>query len=152
MTIRLTTDAGERFFRSRFVFVCNNPEELDYFHLRGRDCIEAGKLAVYVPKPISPVGLMRLGLRMLKRQVRETQDFESVSARELLLEITPSPVPVCFDGEVKMIDAPLHYKIRPGDLRVRVPCARTSDRISDAECNTIMPGSERSRCDDDTRG
>ena len=126
MTIHLRTETGEHLFRSRFLFVCNNPEELDYFHLRGRDCIAAGKLAVYVPKPISPAGIMRLGFQMLKRQLRESQDFETVCARELFLEITPSTVPVCLDGEVKMIEAPLRYKIRPEPLRVRVPAADKS--------------------------
>ena len=53
MTIRLTKDTENRLFRTRFVFACNNPEELDYFHLRGRECIEAGNLALYLPKPLS---------------------------------------------------------------------------------------------------
>ncbi|MEO5718806.1 MAG: diacylglycerol kinase family protein, partial [Chthoniobacterales bacterium] len=59
MTIRLTTADGEQVFRSRFVFVCNNPEELDYFHLRGRDCIDAHNLAIYLPRPLRPVGILR---------------------------------------------------------------------------------------------
>lgn len=121
MTIRLTTETGEHLFRSRFVFVCNNPEEVDYFNLRGRDCIEAGKFAVYVPKPLSPAGIMRLGFRMLTRQTQESEDFEALYARQLLFEIQPSSVPVCFDGEMEMIEAPLRYRLRLGALRVRVP-------------------------------
>ena len=121
MTIRLTTETGEHLFRTRFVFVCNNPEELDYFHLRGRECIDADKFAVYVPKPLSPAGILRLGFRVLARQAQETQDFEWLCARELLLEIEPSTVPVSLDGDVKMIRAPLHYRLRLGALRVRVP-------------------------------
>lgn len=42
-----------------------------------------------------------------------SQDFETVCARELLLEITPSIVPVCLDSEVEMIEVPLRYTIRP---------------------------------------
>lgn len=121
MTIRLTTDDGEQVFRSRFVFVCNNPEELDYFHLRGRECIDAHNLAIYLPRPLSPAGILRLGFRMLRRKVEETHDFEMVCAREARLEIEPSCVPVSLDGEVEMMPAPLQYRLRVGALRVRVP-------------------------------
>ncbi|MEP6810779.1 MAG: diacylglycerol kinase family protein, partial [Chthoniobacterales bacterium] len=121
MTIRLTTNDGEQVFRSRFVFVCNNPEELDYFHLRGRECIDAHNLAIYLPKPLSPAGILRLGFRMLRRKAGETHDFEMICVREAHLEIEPSLVPVSLDGEVEMMSAPLHYRLRLGALRVRVP-------------------------------
>ena len=121
MTIRLTSENGEHRFRSRLAFICNNPEELDYFHLRGREWIEANNLVVFVPKPLTPAGILGLGLRMLRREAQVTRDFDVLFARELRLEIEPSNVPVCLDGEVEMITAPLHYKLRLGALRVRVP-------------------------------
>ncbi len=136
MTIRLTTNNGEQVFRSRFVFVCNNPEELDYFHLRGRECIDAHNLAIYLPKPLSPAGILRLGFRMLRRQARETQDFDMVCAREARLEIEPSSVPVSLDGEVEIMEAPLRYRLRIGALRVRVP--GTQDVTSwESGCQTL---------------
>ncbi|MEO6870742.1 MAG: diacylglycerol kinase family protein [Chthoniobacterales bacterium] len=121
MTIRLTTSDGEQLFRSRFIFVCNNPEELDYFHLRGRRCIDADNLAIYLPRPLRPAGILRLGLRMLRRKTVAGHDFEMVCAREARLEIEPSSVPVSLDGEVEMMPAPLKYRLRLGALRVRVP-------------------------------
>lgn len=121
MTIRLTSESGERRFRSRFIFVCNNPEELDYFRLRGRECIEGGNLAVYVPRPLQPGEILRLGYRLLTRVAEETEDFDVICARELRLEIEPACVPVSLDGEVKMMDVPLHYRLRIGALHVRVP-------------------------------
>ncbi len=121
MTIRLTTKNGEKLFRSRFVFVCNNPEELDYFHLHGRECIDAHNLAIYLPKPLSPAGILRLGFRMLRKKAEETHDFEMICVHEAHLEIEPSFVPVSLDGEVGMMRAPLCYRLRVGALRVRVP-------------------------------
>jgi diacylglycerol kinase family enzyme len=128
MTIRLTTGNEERFFRSRFVFVCNNPEELDYFRLRGRGCIDADNLAIYLPRPISPGGILRLGFRMLRRRVEKTRDFEMVCVREARLEIEPPSVPVSLDGEVEMMPTPLCYRLRLGALRVRVPKSANSLR------------------------
>jgi diacylglycerol kinase family enzyme len=121
MTVRLTNDAGERRFRSRFVFVCNNPEELDYFNLRGREWVEANKFAVYLPKPLRSFGIVRLGFRMLTRQARENRDFDALCGRELLLEIEPAMVPVSLDGEVEMMRTPLRYQLRRNALKVRVP-------------------------------
>ena len=71
MTIRLTIDTENRLFRTRFVFACNNPEELDYFRLHGRQCIEAGNLALYLAKPLSKWGTLRLGLRLLAGKTDE---------------------------------------------------------------------------------
>jgi diacylglycerol kinase family enzyme len=124
MTIRLTTASEERLFRSRFVFVCNNPEELDYFRLRGRECIEMDNLAIYLPKPLSPTGILRLGFRMLRREAQQTQDFDMLCAREARLEIDPGRVPVSLDGEVEMMRTPLLYRLRAGALRVRVPATQ----------------------------
>jgi len=121
MTIRLTIGNKEQLFRSRFVFVCNNPEELDYFHLRGRECIGLDNLAIYLPRPLSPTGILRLGFRMLQRRAEETQDFDILCAREARLEIEPSRVPVSLDGEVEMMPTPLLYRLRLSALRVRVP-------------------------------
>ena len=134
MKIRLTTVNQERLFRSRFVFVCNNPEELDYFRLRGRECIGADNFAIFLPKPASPAGILRLGLRMLRREAAETRDFDMVCARELRLEIEPARVPVSLDGEVVMMPTPLLYRLHVGALRVRVPlaqCARGPHSIGE---------------------
>ena len=127
MTIRLTTEEDGHLFRSRFVFVCNNPAELEYFNLPGRQCIDADKFAVYVPKPLSPAGIVRLGFRMLGRRAQESRDFETFCARDVSFEIKPSRVPVSLDGEVEIMQSPLHYRLRLGALRMRVPAATQPD-------------------------
>jgi len=128
MTIRLTANTESYLFRSRFIFVCNNPEELDYFHLRGRECIDAGNFAVYLPKPQTKGGILRLGVGLLAGKTEENRDFEMVCARELRLEIEPSRVPVSFDGEVRIMESPLRYRLRVGALRVRVPPTTDAER------------------------
>lgn len=128
MTIRLTSEGESRRFRTRFVFACNNPEELNYFHLRGRECIEAGNLALYLPRPLGKLAILRLGFRLLARKTEENRDFEMVCGRELHLEIEPSRVPVSLDGEVEMMEAPLRYRLLPGALRMRVPPETVAQR------------------------
>jgi diacylglycerol kinase family enzyme len=135
MTIRLTANTESYLFRSRFIFVCNNPEELDYFHLRGRECIDAGNFAVYLPKPQTKGGILRLGVRLLAGKTEENRDFEMVCARELRLEIEPSPRAgiVRWRGENHGIA-----------LAVSAPCWRiTCACPSDHRCRTGMIGSPR---------
>jgi diacylglycerol kinase family enzyme len=131
MTIRLTTEEAGHLFRSRFVFVCNNPAELEYFNLPGRQCIDADKFAVYVPRLLSPPGIVRLGFRMLGRRAQESRDFETFCARDVSFEIKPSRVPVSLDGEVEIMQSPLHYRLRPGALRIRLPPATQRRNQSD---------------------
>lgn len=131
MTISLTTEEEGYLFTSRFIFVCNNPAELEYFNLPGRQCIEGDKFAVYVPRPLSPPGIVRLGFRMLGRRARESRDFETFCARDLSFEIKPPMVPVSLDGEVEIMHSPLHYRLRLGALRIRLPRATQSRDQSD---------------------
>jgi diacylglycerol kinase family enzyme len=121
MTVCLTTETGKHLFRSRFVFVCNNPAELDYFRLPGRRCIEANQFAVYAPNALSPAAVLRLGFRMLRRKARPSRDFETFCSPTLSFEIEPSGVPVSLDGEVEIMHSPLHYRLRLGALHIRVP-------------------------------
>ena len=129
MTIKLTTEADGHLFRSRFVFVCNNPAELDYFNLPGRQCIDADKFAVYVPNPLTPAGILRLGFRMLARQAQESRDFDTFCTRDLLLEMEPPRVPVSVDGEVEIMQSPLHYRLRPRALRIRLPSSNSEQEL-----------------------
>lgn len=126
MRIWLTTESGGHLLRSRFVFVCNNPAELDYFNLPGRECIDGDKLSVYAARPLTPPGLLRLGFRMLRRKAQESRDFDTFCSRDILFKIEPSAVPVSLDGEMEIMHSPLRYQLRPGALRIRVPAANST--------------------------
>jgi diacylglycerol kinase family enzyme len=116
-------DEEERQFRTRFIFVCNNPQELEKFDVRGRECLEQGKLAVYLPDPLTPLQMIGLGARMMFGRLREAGGYHAICAGELRLDIRRSRVPVSIDGEVEMFETPLTYRIRPEALRVLVPKA-----------------------------
>lgn len=121
MAIRVTTDQQERVYRSRFIFVCNNPQELERFGLRGRQCLEHDKLAVYIPEPLSPVRMLGLALRLLTGRLEKADGYEALCAAELQLENRRPRLPVSVDGELEMMETPLRYRVRPGALRVLVP-------------------------------
>ena len=64
---------------------------------------------------------------MLRRKAQESRDFDTFCSREMIFEIEPSRVPVSLDGEVEIMQSPLHYRLRLDALRVRVPAATQTD-------------------------
>ena len=107
--------------RTRFVFVCNNPEELERLKLRGRNCVEAGKLAIYAPKPLSPLRMLALGFRLALRRVHDSPEYDAICASEVQLDSRRSKLPVSLDGEVLTIATPLRFAVKPDSLQVIVP-------------------------------
>jgi diacylglycerol kinase family enzyme len=52
------------------------------------------------------------------------QDLSAFESKEILVQLGTPRVNVSADGEVSVMDAPLHYTIRPKALRVIVPAQR----------------------------
>lgn len=70
-----------------------------------------------------------LALRALfGRQNSDTVDAET---KECWIETERKRLDVATDGEVTAMDMPLHYRIRPGALRVMVPATGASTNAGD---------------------
>jgi diacylglycerol kinase family enzyme len=73
---------------------------------------------VYVTNRTGRWGLVRLALRALLGRLRQEKDFLAVLTKEVKIETRQKRLRVAFDGEVELMHAPLHYRSRPGALRV----------------------------------
>jgi diacylglycerol kinase family enzyme len=119
LTIRVQ-GTGER-WRTPCLFVGNNKYSFSFTAVKKREQLDAGELWFYIVKQQTRLGLLWLTLRSLiglghpERDVRvfATADAEILSGRKRLKVAT--------DGEVTAMRPPLHYRIRPRDLRVYVP-------------------------------
>jgi diacylglycerol kinase family enzyme len=61
-------------------------------------------------------------IKVVTGQFRGEQDFEIFSAEEVWVEANRGKrIGVALDGEVTVMDTPLHYRILPRALKVRVP-------------------------------
>lgn len=107
--------------RTPFVLIGNNKYELDGFKLGGRACLDAGQLGLYITGRIGRLGLVRLALRALFGRLRGDKDFLALCAKEVWIATRLRQVRVSTDGEVTLLQTPLHYRIRPGALHVLVP-------------------------------
>ncbi len=121
LLIKLTIDGKELTRKTPFVFVGNNEYEMDSFNIGGRKCLDAGNLSVYVLHRTGRMGLVRLVLRSVFGRLRQAKDFETFCTDEITIETRHKKLLVAFDGEVKSMETPLRYRIRPNALRVIVP-------------------------------
>lgn len=128
LNIRMTTSGGdERRYQTPFAFIGNNEYEVEGFEMGERKTMQAGHLCIYTSRLAGRAGVFRLALRSLFGRLRINHDFDTVIARDCVIETRREQLRVATDGEVGMLDTPLHYRSRAGALRVMVPLAATAD-------------------------
>jgi diacylglycerol kinase family enzyme len=131
MNVRLSTNDQELIRRTPFVFIGNNEYLMDGFNIGVRGCLDAGQLSLYVPHRTGRLGLLRLALRALFGRLREAKDFDALCTKSISIETHRKRLHVAIDGEVTLMDTPLHYRVRPGALRVIVPQSLESSAVKE---------------------
>ena len=121
LSVRLSVDDEEFASRTPFVFIGNNEYQMESFRIAGRDCLDAGKLSLYMTGRISRLGLLRLAFRALFGGLRQERDFKALCSDEVWIETHRKLLHVAMDGEVRTLKPPLHYRVRQRALRVRTP-------------------------------
>jgi diacylglycerol kinase family enzyme len=119
--VRLVGGGKRLNLRTPFVFVGNNEYLMERLDIGGRERLDRGVLSLYVTNRTGRWGLVRLALRALLGRLREEKDFLALLTEEVKIETKHRHLRVAFDGEVELMPTPLHYRIRPGELRVMVP-------------------------------
>lgn len=118
LNIRLSVDGKELVSRTPFVFIGNNEYEMETLNIGGRPCLDAGKLSLYMSNRTSRLGLIRLALRALFGGLRQDKDFIALRTKEVWIGTRHKRVRAALDGEVVVMEPPLHYRVRPRALRV----------------------------------
>lgn len=121
LNVRLSTDEKELRRRSPFIFIGNNEYEMENFNIGSRSCIDKGQLSLYIAQRTGRLGLVRLAFRALFGGLRNERDFDALCTKEIWIETRRPRLRVATDGEVTIMATPLHYRVRPGALRVLVP-------------------------------
>lgn len=107
--------------RAPFVFVGNNEYQMEGFQIGRRKRMNGGVLSVYVTRRVGRWGLIRLALRALFGHLRNEKDFEALTTKQLKIDSRHRRLRISFDGEIDVLETPLHYRVRPAALRVIVP-------------------------------
>jgi len=121
LNVRLSLDGKQLARRTPFVFIGNNEYEMEGFNIGRRACLDKGELSLYITHRTGRLGLLRLAVRALLGGLRNERDFTALRTREIWIETRHRRLHVAFDGETTIMVPPLHYRVRPGALRVIVP-------------------------------
>lgn len=121
LEVKLSVDGEQIASRAPFVFVGNNEYQMERFHVGARECIDEGRLSLYMTNRVGRLGLLRLALSALLGRLREDKDFKSLCSEEILVSTRRKVLRVAMDGEVRVLVPPLHYRVNHLALRVLVP-------------------------------
>jgi diacylglycerol kinase family enzyme len=119
--IRVSVDGQELRSRTPFVFIGNNEYEMAGFNIGRRARLDKGELSLYMTNRTGRLGLIRLALRALLGGLRQEKDFLAIRTKEVWIETKHKRLRLALDGEVTNLVPPLHYRVRPGALRVLAP-------------------------------
>lgn len=107
--------------RSPFVFIGNNRYAIEGFDIGNRKSLQDGQLSFYMAHHGGRFGLLWLALQALFGRLQQARDFEMHESTELRIRSARRSIRVAADGEVMLMQPPLHYRIRAGALRVMLP-------------------------------
>jgi diacylglycerol kinase family enzyme len=108
--------------RTPYILVGNNRHAMEGYNLGSRESLTEGKLWIYVMKDHGRWGLLRLLLKLVMGRFHGPDDFEIYPAEEVSIQANRGKkIGVALDGEMAVMDTPLHYRIRPRALKVRAP-------------------------------
>jgi len=102
------------------VFVGNNRYESQGFNIGRRSALNEGRLWVCRVPRASRSRLLVMAAKHVFGSAR-APDLEFFEAREISVRTRASRLAVATDGEVTLLEPPLHYRIQPGALKVIVP-------------------------------
>ena len=122
MRLRVELDGGESHaWRAPFIFVGNNIYKMEGFDIGTRERLDCGELSIYSTPRGSRWGLVKLALHALFGRLEQSKDFVGTVARELRVESRRPRLRVAADGEVRLLQTPLEFRIVPRSLLVMTP-------------------------------
>ena len=121
IAVRIDAGDDQQLRRTPFVFIGNNRYVMEGFSIGARPSLAEGELALYMARRRGRLALLRLALRALLKRLEQAEDFEVVTGADFVISTRDARIRVATDGEVTMMETPLHYRIRPKALKVMVP-------------------------------
>jgi diacylglycerol kinase family enzyme len=103
-----------------FLFVGNNRYEINGLRIGTRPSLHSGRLWVCMPPRSGRLDLIGMATRAWLGRLTDNQ-LHAVEVEQIEVDPQTRWANVSTDGEVGMLEAPLHFRTRPGALGVVVP-------------------------------
>ena len=124
-THRLDLQGDRGFSRPRlrtpFVFVGNGAYTSEGVATPIRERLDGGVLGLEVARGESRLRLVATAIATVIRGADKVQNLDRQRLSDLTVSAKTTRLQVALDGEVDWLDTPLHFRIRPGALRVIAP-------------------------------
>jgi len=125
LRVRLHLTEAEALARmTPFLFVGNNRYEVAGLEIGHRISLTSGRLWVCTAPSAGRRNLIGMAWRTLMGRVSE---LNAIEVEEFWVDAPTPRINVSTDGEVSLMSAPLHYRVRPGALGVVLPARIASD-------------------------
>jgi diacylglycerol kinase family enzyme len=121
LDVQIDWGEGFRHVRTPVLAVSNNLYDDGFGLLLRRKALDSGQLGVYVARKRSALALLRLMGRLVLGRWRQDEALDCFAVNRLTVTSRRRGLSMVNDGEVKRLNAPLHYKILPSALRVLAP-------------------------------
>jgi diacylglycerol kinase family enzyme len=119
--VRMATKNGANtLLTTPFVFIGVNQYQIEGWAIGQRSSLDKGALWLYSAARRGPLGLTLIGLQALFGRLRSST-VGAFETTECWIETRGGTADVARDGEVARMMTPLHYRIRPAELRVMAP-------------------------------
>ena len=118
--VELDGDDTHQSYDTPFVFVGNNRYTVAGMEIGTRAALDGGKLWICTAPYAGRLRLLALAGEALLGLVRDA-DLATFETDKADIRVNRAHVQVATDGEINLMQTPLHYRIRPAALRVMVP-------------------------------
>lgn len=106
--------------RSPCVFIGNNEYHLKGSSFGSRERLDGGELCLFIARQQSPLALLWLGVRCLAGVV-DQRDLRTGPVAAVEVNSRRRRLLVALDGEIRSMQTPLRYRIRPAAIRMLAP-------------------------------
>lgn len=128
LDVRIDWGDGPRRVRTPVLVVSNDPYDAGAGSLLvHRPALDSGKLGVYVARHRDAWAMLRLMGRTVLGTWQQDEELETLTATQLTVHSRRRRLKMVNDGEVRQMEQPLHYRIRPKALTVLAPKADPSN-------------------------
>ena len=120
VTALIAIDGRDLIRRSPFIVIGNGSYVLSGFALGKRASLSEHQLSLYVAPRAGRLGSMSIPFRALLGRLERYEQFETLTADRITIAVGHRRVPAGVDGEVRDLESPLRFVMKPGGLRVLV--------------------------------